>query len=382
MKWIKCWTATVASPTHPERNEDHLWVAKSGYAAAVIDGMGGYRRKGAEGEVGGEHASTLAAQVLAEMLDDWDGSLPLKESKAPLRGVIEAVNQRLWEELNWGGKVPPEENPEGKQAEEMSVGVAMTLIALCDGGSRALAAQHGDTHGYALKEEMGLIQITEDQDLLTWERINGLISEEEAVRITQAIDHFDGINLTDMMDQKVMRYFFDKNIFGALGVDGICPETGWSAIRLAPGDRLALLSDGAYSNLSIDELLNLLAYPDDPAQVVVELAQQRAALPRFPDVNDLNRPYNMRATQDDMTVVVVELGVGEEDAESEAESAPPTPADRPKFVTEPLAPPTEPLLVPSDVVEEGPPTDLWPPQEGAAEAEELAERDEHDEGQE
>lgn len=311
VRWIESWVATAPSPTHPDRNEDHWWVAASRQAAAVIDGMGGYRRKSEAGEIGGEHAATLASQVLGEYLNGWDSGVPLAEAKVQLRAAIEQVNGRIWELLNWSGQVPASENLDGKAPDELSVGVALTLVALCDGGTRAVAAQHGDTHGYALKE-VGLLQITEDQDLLLWERMNGRISEEEAAHISQAIDNFDGVSLAQVPDQRVMRYFFDKNIFGALGVDGVCPDTGWSVIKLQPGDRLALLSDGAYSNLTLNELSGLLGYPDDPASVIVDLAKQRGVLARFPDPNDLTKPFNMRATQDDMTAVVVELGEASE----------------------------------------------------------------------
>ncbi|HEX8682189.1 MAG TPA: protein phosphatase 2C domain-containing protein [Ardenticatenaceae bacterium] len=316
MRWIQSWVATAPSPTHPERNEDSLWVAAGGRAAAVIDGMGGYRRETAQGAIGGEHASALAARVLAEHLDGWDGSATLQETKAALRPVIEEVNRRIWEELNWGGNIPAEENAEGKPLDQLSVGAAMTVVALCDGGSRAVAGQHGDTHGYVLKEA-GLIQITEDQDLLLWDRMQGRISEEDAARVSQIIDQFDGLNVSDEMDQRVMRYFFDRNIFGALGVAGQCPETGWSVIKLDAGDRLVLLSDGAYSNMNISELASLLAFPDDPADVVVDLAKQRGVLPRFPDVNNLAQPFNMRATQDDMTAVIVVVGEEAEVANAE-----------------------------------------------------------------
>ena len=69
-----------------------------------------------------------------------------------------------------------------------------------------------------------------------------------------------------------------------------------------------MLSDGAYSNMSINELEGLLYFPDDPASVVVELAHQRSELPRFPDPHDFSQPFNVRATKDDMTVVVLEMG--------------------------------------------------------------------------
>ncbi len=308
MKWIRRWIATLASPTHPDRNEDNLWVAANHGAAAVIDGMGGYRRKSANGPIGGEHASALAAKVLAEKLDQWDGSNTLEDSKVLLRDAIHAVNERIWQDLNWSGKIPSEENAQGKPVHELTVGVAMTVVALCDEGRRAVMAQQGDTHGYVLKPERGVIQITEDQDLLLWEQINGTLTAEEAFNISQAIDQFDGTYLAGMPDQSIMRYFFDKNIFGALGVDGECPQTGWSVIKLDLGDRIALLSDGAYSNMSVNELEGLLYFPDDPATVVVELAHQRSLLPRFPDPKDLTQPFNVRATQDDMTVVVLEVG--------------------------------------------------------------------------
>lgn len=308
MEWINKWVTTLPSPRHPERNEDNFWLAEDDCAAAVIDGMGGYRRETATGVVGGEHASALAAQVLAEELNEWDQRIPLEQAKEILRDAIEAANTRIWEELNWAGEIPPEENPAEKELEELTVGVAMTLMALCDNGTRVVAAQHGDTHGYVLKEEQGLIQITEDQDLLLWERINGFITEEKAAEVSEAIDDFDGTELTGMPPQRIMRYFFDKNIFGALGVDAECPETGWSVMKLDSNDRLALLSDGTYSNMSLKELEGLIDYPNEPANVVIELASQRSLLPRFPNPQDANQPFNMRATQDDMTVIVIEIG--------------------------------------------------------------------------
>lgn len=366
VRWIQSWVATAPSPTHPERNEDSLWVAAGGRAAAVIDGMGGYRRETAQGEIGGEHASALAARVLAEHLDAWDGSATLQETKAALRPVIEEVNRRIWEELNWGGNIPAEENAEGKPLDQLSVGAAMTVVALCDGGSRAVAAQHGDTHGYVLKEAAGLIQITEDQDLLLWDRMQGRISEEDAARVSQIIDRFDGLNVSDEMDQRVMRYFFDRNIFGALGVAGQCPETGWSVIKLDAGDRLVLLSDGAYSNMNISELASLLAFPDDPANVVVDLAKQRGVLPRFPDVNNLSQPFNMRATQDDMTAVIVVVGEEAEvtDAGGETPDEEASIAQPPEAEPQPQAELSEAIAVPVGQVS-GP---LGEPEPDASEA--------------
>ena len=123
-----------------------------------------------------------------------------------------------------------------------------------------------------------------------------------------AVHAVDGVNLTTVRDQRVMRYFFDKNIFGALGVAPEASETGWSPIKLAAGDRIALLSDGAYANLSVTEIQNLVSQPDRPAETVLALAKQRSQLARFPDPNNPFAPFNMRATQDDMTVVVVEVG--------------------------------------------------------------------------
>ena len=221
--------------------------------------------------------------------------------------AIAAVNERIWRELNRSGRVPAHENLEGKEPDQLSVGVAVTLVALCDGGTQLLAAQHGDTHGY-LSNAQGLLQLTQDQDLLRWEAMSGMLTEEQALGIGRALDHFDGVHLQEGMEEEMLRYFFDKSIFGALGIGAECPESDWSAVRLRLNDRVALLSDGAHSNMSISELATRLAWPDDPADAVIDLAQQRSVLPRFPDPNAPERAYNLRATQDDMTVLVVEVG--------------------------------------------------------------------------
>ncbi len=341
IQWTHQWWATAPSPTHPERNEDGWWIAASRQATAVIDGMGGYRRRTATGEIGGEHAAQVAVRVLTEQLDQWDASLTLSESKIVLRTAIEAVNRAIWEELNHAGAIPADENQQNKPLEELTVGVALSLIALCDNGTRAVAAQQGDTHGYVLKDDIGLIQITEDQDRLLWDKMNGLVTEDEAAAIGAAIDEFDGVTIEAVPEQRVLRYFYDKNIFGALGVDANCPTTGWSAIKLQPRDRLVLLSDGAYANCSLPELNGLAWLEEDPAAAMVDLAVQRSTLPRLPNALNPDQPYNMRATQDDMTAVVVVVGILDEAMPAMAEESPPVAAD-----SEPVDPsdiPTEPM---------------------------------------
>lgn len=353
IQWTHQWWASAPSPTHPERNEDGWWIAASRQAAAVIDGMGGYRRRTAQGEIGGEHAAAISMRVLKEQLDRWDASLTLAESKIVLRAAIEAVNKAIWEELNHAGQVPASENLQNKPLEELTVGVALTIIALCDNGSRAVAAQQGDTHGYVLKDDIGLLQITEDQDRLLWDKMNGMITEDEAAAINEAIDAFDGVTIEAVPEQRVLRYFYDKNIFGALGVDGNCPTTGWSAIKLQPRNRLVLLSDGAYSNCSLNELNGLAWLENDPAGAIVDLAVQRSVLPRLPNALNPDHPYNMRATQDDMTAVVVVVGESDE-APPAPEAAPiaadndsATPVDQSEIPTEPMPdisePPVEPM---------------------------------------
>ncbi len=308
MKWIHEWAASAPSPSHPERNEDQWWISANHQAAAVIDGMGGYRRQTPNGEIGGEHAATLARDVIRDHLDDWSATITLAESKTKLRAIVEAVNQAIWEQLNHAGVIPADENSEEKPLEELTVGVALTIMVLCDDGKRAVAAQQGDTHGYVLKEDLGLVQITEDQDLLMWERMNGLLTEEESSEINAAIDAFDGVTVESLPSQKVLRYFYDKNIFGALGVDGNCPDTGWAVIKLIPNDRLVFLSDGAYSNCTLNELNGLAWLDNDPAAAIVDLAQQRSVMQRLPNPLNPDQSYNMRATQDDMTAVVVTIG--------------------------------------------------------------------------
>lgn len=340
IQWTHQWWASAPSPTHPERNEDGWWIAASRQAAAVIDGMGGYRRRTANGEIGGEHAAQVAMRVLKEQLDQWDASVTLAESKIIMRAAIEAVNRAIWEELNHAGNIPADENQQNKPLEELTVGIAISLFGLCDNGTRAVAGQQGDTHGYVLKDDTGLIQITEDQDRLLWDKMNGLVTEDEAAAINDALDAFDGVTIEAVPEQRVLRYFYDKNIFGALGVDGNCPTTGWSAIKLQPRDRLVLLSDGAYSNCSLNELNGLAWLEEDPAGAIVDLAVQRSTLPRLPNALNPDQPYNMRATQDDMTAVIVVVGNVDGEIPTVVTATPGTedssPVDQSEIPTEPM----------------------------------------------
>src|SRR6476620_9640893 len=118
---IQVWRKSLPSRTHPDRNEDLGWSARNKMAHAVIDGMGGIRRKVEGREIGGEHAAGIIGQTLAARLEDLPLDFSVSEAKDLLAAVVAEANARIYKELNAGGQVPADQIPEGKGAEDVMV---------------------------------------------------------------------------------------------------------------------------------------------------------------------------------------------------------------------------------------------------------------------
>jgi len=302
---VRAWTKSLPSREHPDRNEDRAWSARNGVAHAVIDGMGGSRRVVNGREIGGEHAAAGLAAVLDERLQDLPSDLSITAARELLSVVVAEAGARVYQEVNASGQIPREQIPEGKTIEDVMAGAVMTAAIFCDGGRRAVIGQNGDTRAY-LFSDGELLLLTSDQDAVMLDVLDGKLTEEEASAIQDSMDNFDGHDI-GKLDAKARSYFIRRNmLFGQIGDSPQPRPPEFVTIQLRPGDMLALVSDGVYSNLSSSEIREALK-SIDPAAALVDRGDARSGERSLPDSNDLSAPYNYRAHQDDATAVVVQI---------------------------------------------------------------------------
>ncbi len=183
--------------------EDDSVAKERGLLFAVADGMGGAS--------GGEFASRMALQVIAE--EYYSG--PYRNIPARLRDAFEQANRRIYEESELNPKY---------------YGMGTTVSGLVVIGNCAYIAQVGDSRVYLSRGKGGAMQITDDHSLVAEQVRNGYITEEEA----------RGHSLKNLITRAV-------GIKEALKVDLF-------AIRLREEDTLLICSDGL-SNMVDDETI-------------------------------------------------------------------------------------------------------------------------------
>src|SRR5690349_19029097 len=210
------WIKTVPSREHPQRNEDLAWASRNEIAFAVIDGMGGSRRVVDGKEIGGEHAAAALATVLEERLQDLPSDLSITAARELLSVVVAEAGARIYETVNSSGQIPPEQVPQGKTADEVMAAAVMTSLVFCDGGHRAVVGQNGDTRAY-LYSEGELILLTDDQDAVMLDVLDGKLTEDEADALQVEMDSFDGHDISKL-SSTARSYFLRRNmLFGQIG---------------------------------------------------------------------------------------------------------------------------------------------------------------------
>lgn len=302
-----------ASVSHPERCEDAILVSPGGEFApvyAVIDGMGGHQRTTASGEtLTGREAALAIREVFIEDLERFptDTSAdPNSETEARMIAALQRANDLVYTQLN------------GSDETEIRarVGAVATVVTVCEGGARLLITQVGDTRAY-LFTEGELIQLLKDEDNMEYVVKNGLVSEEDAEKVSMLVNTWDGVSelapegtitIGDEPYELYMawRWFVSGNaalripganvVINSLGTGNDTLEVQRTRIEVLAGDVLLLGSDGLYKNLSEAEIIAGLAHPDDPAAYLGELA-----LARSQDSD------NGRMNPDDISVVIVRL---------------------------------------------------------------------------
>jgi serine/threonine protein phosphatase PrpC len=209
---------------------------------------------GMGGHVGGEVAARVAVETLEQ-------SFNREPTTAGLREAFDEANQAVWQES--------QTNPDVR-----GMGTTLTAVALvggADGRDTLALANVGDSRAYVLSGP-NMVQITADHSLAEERMRHGEMTEEEAAVHPQ-------------------RHILTR----ALGVSAEVEADMWE-LQLQAGDRVILCSDGLSNELGMEEMADALRAQSDPqaaAQSLVDLA-------------------NDRGGSDNITVVVVDVLVGEE----------------------------------------------------------------------
>lgn len=201
-----------------DRPEAGLWV--------VADGMGGHS------------AGDVASAMIVQRLDTLDDTQPLSHLIDQAEAALEAVNAELRELAT--------------TREAATIG--STVVALIAHGAHAVCLWAGDSRAYRLRDGV-LEQVTQDHALVADLVDRGLLSAEQAANhpqsnlVTRAVGAADLLKL----DLEIM--------------------------RLQPGDRFMLCSDGLDNELRNDEIREVLAREDGShaADALVELALSRGS---------------------------------------------------------------------------------------------------------
>ena len=216
------------------------------------------------GHVGGE----VAARVAVETLD-------LAFERAPtvsgLRDAFSEANAAVWHESQ-------------VNADLRGMGTTLTAVALVGGddGHDVLAlANVGDSRAYVYSDGR-LVQVTADHSLAEERMRHGEMTEAEAAVHPQ-------------------RHILTR----ALGVSSEVQTDMWE-LQLRAGDRVLLCSDGLSNEVGMDEMADILGQVGDPEEAAGRLVEVA----------------NEHGGADNITVVIVDVQVGEDGPDAASKVTP------------------------------------------------------------
>lgn len=253
---LKFYSHSLPSNTHPEENQDALFIDQKNKAAGIFDGIGGLA-------YGGQAAMSAAEFCKIEI------------SQVGIEKTLENCHRFLKEK--------------GKKefGKEIATTAAVAQIYLKQTPALIVWGSVGDSRIYHLSST-GFTQASVDDSLITQAMENGWVSNSKAEQINQA-EKLRGLN-------KVEKNLFQSRnlITQALGIGVMTTRVG--KFKARKGDRVVLTSDGVHNNLTNLQIEQILKNkPADPAKKLVE------------EAIFISETDSLRAKSDDMTAVVVEL---------------------------------------------------------------------------
>jgi protein phosphatase len=258
---------SIASERHPDRNEDALFVDKTGMAIGVFDGVGG--------APGSEEASRIAAYEAARSLKAVGSRLPRRLGHLAMQEALAAGHEAILRSSGDRG---------------IATTATIAKVFATESGSRyAVVASVGDSRAYLFRDNR-LAHLTLDQAY----RIPGQ-SDKDAKRMQITLS--EATSLSRLSDEE-RRAFRNRNIITSMLGDSEDPVITINDFEVQAGDRLLVTSDGIHDNLTNNEIEAALRTTGGAAAAVNALV--RAALSRSLDAH-------VRAKADDMTAALLSL---------------------------------------------------------------------------
>ncbi len=278
---------SIACERHPERNEDSLIVDERSGLVAVFDGVGG--------SAAGEIASQTAARAARNC---WKRALQQVQKGRKIQTYLEssddadlpAILQQIIETAN---ELVRTEGAQRAGTDDLATTVALAAFRREPSlrGYSMVYAHVGDSRIYLLRENEPLKRLTNDDGLLGRLVENQIISEEDALRIDQAM------LASELSDIEFSYFRLRGGITQALG-SPLAPVIHVDQVTIYPGDRILLCTDGIHDNLIDAEIEEILRSSgrSTAARVLVEQALERS---------HEERETTIRAKPDDMTAIVI-----------------------------------------------------------------------------
>ena len=305
---------SLASESHPNRNEDAVLVDFEHGVAGVFDGMGGHSF--------GREASRAAAESVQRSLMTWNEVTDEDAEGTSVRGslasLLRTAHRRVidrGDELyrDWFLKLPPAERKKGFKAPQ-TTGVLALVHEHADGRRTVIVAHAGDSRAWRFGIDGSFEVLTPDHDLLSdagerhrLEEKNGTALTDAAVaRYRVALDEAAGE--ADMGDPLGRELFRNRNVVSSsLGTRTGTPTIDTVVAQLERGDTVLLTTDGIHGNLTASRMREL-ARQAGSADAFVELLTQEAfaAAHAAPSSYKEGEPM-VRRHRDDMTAVAARI---------------------------------------------------------------------------
>jgi protein phosphatase len=280
-------SASVACERHPLRNEDTILTEKRSCLAAVFDGVGG----SAAGEIASQTAARATLhgwrRVRQQLQKGYNARTLLKDcNKADVCVMLEQIIAKADELVRTEG---------AERAGTDDLATTVALVTFCkdstEQGYMMIYSHVGDSRIYLLRENEPLKRLTVDDGLLGRLVENALVSEEDALRIDQAM------HAEQLTDVELSYFRLRGGITQALG-GPLPPTIHVDSTPVYPGDRILLCTDGIHDNLTDAEIGGIVRTA--PRFAIARLLVERAI-----ERSRQERSETIRAKPDDISAIVL-----------------------------------------------------------------------------
>lgn len=261
---------SVASDSHPNRNEDAFFIDETSKALGVFDGVGGAK--------GSELASQLASKAVKKYLDGILPGLPISLSRLAMYEALNAGHEAI---IN------------GAQGTNIATTAAVAKIFETEKGNPfVVVASVGDSRIYLFRDSQ--------LDHLTLDHAIFLPGQDEKDAKLMQMTLAEATDLSKLTKEE-QNAFHNRNIISSCLGNGSNnrPFISVDDFEVRKGDRILITSDGIHDNLTNSEIKAILQQKGSSNDVVNELVT--AARSRSKDSS------HIRAKADDMTAVILSL---------------------------------------------------------------------------